>query len=282
MCLQLFHVERNVSFLLKPQALPIELEFIHWIHKSPVWHFDTAVDHRIFLRCTKNNLIQQFFFPPVGPFFLNRPINIEKNKSLPEFNKTFTKLHCVVDYSTWGNFETKLDNLSHTFHTIILKSAALKAHYISVWHVCLFDLLTAYKCRCTRKGPKIRYKDVQKLEIKPKHPYCQEKMILWEFLSLFLWLFLLHYFLQQNYFCPFFTGPLPLLYLPLFPPYPSNPLHADVLFLNIILDPLISCSLFLLMLPSPLLSSPFLLSLQAGMYYIITVFIPAWYIDKQR
>ncbi|KAK7922324.1 hypothetical protein WMY93_009226 [Mugilogobius chulae] len=25
----------------------------------------------------------------------------------------------------------------------------------------------AYKCRCTRKGPKIRYKDVQKLEIKP-------------------------------------------------------------------------------------------------------------------
>uniref|UniRef100_A0A3P8UUI4 Chemokine (C-X-C motif) ligand 14 n=1 Tax=Cynoglossus semilaevis TaxID=244447 RepID=A0A3P8UUI4_CYNSE len=35
----------------------------------------------------------------------------------------------------------------------------------------------AYKCRCTRKGPKIRYKDVQKLEIKPKHPFCQEKMI---------------------------------------------------------------------------------------------------------
>ncbi|KAJ8254986.1 hypothetical protein GJAV_G00199630 [Gymnothorax javanicus] len=35
----------------------------------------------------------------------------------------------------------------------------------------------AYKCRCTRKGPKIRYKDVQKLEFKPKHPFCQEKMI---------------------------------------------------------------------------------------------------------
>ncbi|KAG7465000.1 hypothetical protein MATL_G00171590 [Megalops atlanticus] len=35
----------------------------------------------------------------------------------------------------------------------------------------------AYKCRCTRKGPKIRYKDVQKVEIKPKHPFCQEKMI---------------------------------------------------------------------------------------------------------
>uniref|UniRef100_W5N367 Chemokine (C-X-C motif) ligand 14 n=2 Tax=Lepisosteus oculatus TaxID=7918 RepID=W5N367_LEPOC len=35
----------------------------------------------------------------------------------------------------------------------------------------------AYKCKCTRKGPKIHYKDVQKLEIKPKHPFCQEKMI---------------------------------------------------------------------------------------------------------
>lgn len=45
--------------------------------------------------------------------------------------------------------------------------------------LCVRDLFTAYKCRCTRKGPKIRYKDVQKLEIKPKHPYCQEKMILW-------------------------------------------------------------------------------------------------------
>uniref|UniRef100_A0A673JWH2 C-X-C motif chemokine 14-like n=1 Tax=Sinocyclocheilus rhinocerous TaxID=307959 RepID=A0A673JWH2_9TELE len=40
-----------------------------------------------------------------------------------------------------------------------------------------FIVLISYKCRCTRKGPKIRYKDVQKLEIKPKHPYCQEKMI---------------------------------------------------------------------------------------------------------
>lgn len=56
---------------------------------------------------------------------------------------------------------------------------------------CLFIHFLAYKCRCTRKGPKIRYKDVQKLEIKPKHPYCQEKMILWvgkkylSFISLF-------------------------------------------------------------------------------------------------
>ncbi|ROL55508.1 C-X-C motif chemokine 14 [Anabarilius grahami] len=44
--------------------------------------------------------------------------------------------------------------------------------------IAVYSLNTeAYKCRCTRKGPKIRYKDVQKLEIKPKHPYCQEKMI---------------------------------------------------------------------------------------------------------
>uniref|UniRef100_A0AAX7UGN6 Chemokine interleukin-8-like domain-containing protein n=1 Tax=Astatotilapia calliptera TaxID=8154 RepID=A0AAX7UGN6_ASTCA len=43
--------------------------------------------------------------------------------------------------------------------------------------MCALYFSTAYKCRCTRKGPKIRYKDVQKLEIKPKHPFCQEKMI---------------------------------------------------------------------------------------------------------
>lgn len=61
---------------------------------------------------------------------------------------------------------------------------------------------TAYKCRCTRKGPKIRYKDVQKLEIKPKHPYCQEKMILW--VRLFISLFSFH--ILYSIFCP----PLPL------------------------------------------------------------------------
>ncbi|XP_006003532.1 C-X-C motif chemokine 14 [Latimeria chalumnae] len=35
----------------------------------------------------------------------------------------------------------------------------------------------ASKCRCTRKGPKITFKNVQKVEIKPKHPFCKEKMI---------------------------------------------------------------------------------------------------------
>ncbi|KAK6474926.1 C-X-C motif chemokine 14-like [Huso huso] len=44
--------------------------------------------------------------------------------------------------------------------------------------IALYSIsVEAYKCKCTRKGPKIRYKDVQKLEIKPKHPYCHEKMI---------------------------------------------------------------------------------------------------------
>ncbi|XP_043925154.1 C-X-C motif chemokine 14 [Protopterus annectens] len=33
------------------------------------------------------------------------------------------------------------------------------------------------KCLCPRKGMKIRYKDVQKLEIKARHPYCKEKMV---------------------------------------------------------------------------------------------------------
>ena len=57
---------------------------------------------------------------------------------------------------------------------------------------CVICFLTAYKCRCTRKGPKIRYKDVQKLEIKPKHPYCQEKMILWVTIEFFVILLLCH------------------------------------------------------------------------------------------
>uniref|UniRef100_UPI00398F0CD8 C-X-C motif chemokine 14 n=1 Tax=Pristiophorus japonicus TaxID=55135 RepID=UPI00398F0CD8 len=35
----------------------------------------------------------------------------------------------------------------------------------------------AYKCRCTRKRPKISYKDVQKVEVKPRYAYCKEKMI---------------------------------------------------------------------------------------------------------
>ncbi|KAG9490854.1 C-X-C motif chemokine 14 [Eleutherodactylus coqui] len=34
------------------------------------------------------------------------------------------------------------------------------------------------KCKCSRKGPKIRLGDVQKLEIKPRHPYCEEKMVI--------------------------------------------------------------------------------------------------------
>ncbi|XP_028668805.1 C-X-C motif chemokine 14 [Erpetoichthys calabaricus] len=44
--------------------------------------------------------------------------------------------------------------------------------------IALYSInVEAYKCKCTRKGPKIRYKYVQKLEIKPKYPFCQEKMI---------------------------------------------------------------------------------------------------------
>ncbi|XP_063784790.1 C-X-C motif chemokine 14 [Pseudophryne corroboree] len=34
------------------------------------------------------------------------------------------------------------------------------------------------KCKCPRKGPKIRFTEVQKLEIKPRHPFCEEKMII--------------------------------------------------------------------------------------------------------
>uniref|UniRef100_A0ABI7XSV2 Chemokine interleukin-8-like domain-containing protein n=1 Tax=Felis catus TaxID=9685 RepID=A0ABI7XSV2_FELCA len=36
------------------------------------------------------------------------------------------------------------------------------------------------KCKCSRKGPKIRYSDVKKLEMKPKYPHCEEKMVIIE------------------------------------------------------------------------------------------------------
>lgn len=120
-------------------------------------------------------------------------------------------------------------------------SAALNAHVVAV--LCpshddfyVDDLFTAYKCRCTRKGPKIRYKDVQKLEIKPKHPFCQEKMILWVTCCIFTRLSLS--------FCdwPYFSSCSLLLSFFL---HPSNPLHAHVLFLNNFLDPLISYHLSL-------------------------------------
>ncbi|KAK7806636.1 hypothetical protein U0070_009861 [Myodes glareolus] len=42
------------------------------------------------------------------------------------------------------------------------------------------------KCKCSRKGPKIRYSDVKKLEMKPKYPHCEEKMVISEVLCLHL------------------------------------------------------------------------------------------------
>lgn len=103
--------------------------------------------------------------------------------------------------------------------------------------MCALYFSTAYKCRCTRKGPKIRYKDVQKLEIKPKHPFCQEKMILWVRLILFqcvtLHMSFLHFLVSlsafflssYSYFTFFFLlNPLTFSYLltcvPCFSPFP--------------------------------------------------------------
>ncbi|KAF4790888.1 hypothetical protein TURU_137847 [Turdus rufiventris] len=34
------------------------------------------------------------------------------------------------------------------------------------------------KCKCSRKGPKIRFSNVRKLEIKPRYPFCVEEMII--------------------------------------------------------------------------------------------------------
>ncbi len=80
----------------------------------------------------------------------------------------------------------------------------------------MFDFSTAYKCRCTRKGPKIRYKDVQKLEIKPKHPYCQEKMILWVRLLFSVSYFLLLYISLACPCLPFYNWPLTSFFCPAF------------------------------------------------------------------
>lgn len=82
--------------------------------------------------------------------------------------KPFCRFH------SWESFWDELWNLQH-WKVTACQSNDDEAG-LTPSRVCFS---TAYKCRCTRKGPKIRYKDVQKLEIKPKHPFCQEKMILW-------------------------------------------------------------------------------------------------------
>ncbi|KAJ7395835.1 C-X-C motif chemokine ligand 14 [Pitangus sulphuratus] len=39
------------------------------------------------------------------------------------------------------------------------------------------------KCKCSRKGPKIRFSNVRKLEVKPRYPFCVEEMIIRELTS---------------------------------------------------------------------------------------------------
>uniref|UniRef100_A0A8D0GVF5 C-X-C motif chemokine ligand 14 n=1 Tax=Sphenodon punctatus TaxID=8508 RepID=A0A8D0GVF5_SPHPU len=53
-------------------------------------------------------------------------------------------------------------------------TTALLLLFIAICLTCV----EGSKCKCSRKGPKIRFSDVQKLEIKPKYPYCEEKMII--------------------------------------------------------------------------------------------------------
>ncbi|XP_029368967.1 C-X-C motif chemokine 14 [Echeneis naucrates] len=79
----------------------------------------------------------------------------------------------------WGVFERgSLESSDFEESGFLFAEMRRYAAVLLVLVVALYFLSAeAYKCRCTRKGPKIRYKDVQKLEIKPKHPFCQEKMI---------------------------------------------------------------------------------------------------------
>ncbi|KAM3849119.1 C-X-C motif chemokine 14 [Vipera latastei] len=44
--------------------------------------------------------------------------------------------------------------------------------------VICFTSVEGSKCKCLRKGPKIRFSDIQKLEERPKYPYCKERMII--------------------------------------------------------------------------------------------------------
>lgn len=142
--------------------------------------------------------------------------------------------------------------------------------------VCVFDFSTAYKCRCTRKGPKIRYKDVQKLEIKLKHPFCHEKMILWDFFLL-SYIFLIS---QSPYrlLSPF-SPPL------LLSPYSSHPFHAYFpwsldLFLNILFLPfLFSPTTSVLLSPCAGIESQYLYLSDTQIYNCnsaITVFQNTW------
>ncbi|XP_007899509.1 C-X-C motif chemokine 14 [Callorhinchus milii] len=57
-----------------------------------------------------------------------------------------------------------------------MKRAAAAALILLIIAIYSTDV-EAYKCKCIRKGPKIHYKKVKKVEIKPRYPYCQEKMI---------------------------------------------------------------------------------------------------------
>ncbi|XP_032885224.1 C-X-C motif chemokine 14 [Amblyraja radiata] len=42
--------------------------------------------------------------------------------------------------------------------------------------ICSIEV-DAYKCRCIRKRPKLSYKDVQKVEMKARYPFCKVKMV---------------------------------------------------------------------------------------------------------
>ncbi|XP_034961375.1 C-X-C motif chemokine 14 isoform X1 [Zootoca vivipara] len=54
----------------------------------------------------------------------------------------------------------------------------LTAVFLLLFIVICFTSVEGSKCRCARKGPKIRFSDIQKLEEKPKYPYCKERMII--------------------------------------------------------------------------------------------------------
>uniref|UniRef100_A0A8D2LFT1 C-X-C motif chemokine ligand 14 n=1 Tax=Varanus komodoensis TaxID=61221 RepID=A0A8D2LFT1_VARKO len=65
-----------------------------------------------------------------------------------------------------------IEGLPHGFKhkTLLIRSCLLTA-------LLLLNSVGS-KCKCLRKGPKIRFSDIQKLEERPKYPYCKERMII--------------------------------------------------------------------------------------------------------
>ncbi|XP_010221283.1 PREDICTED: C-X-C motif chemokine 14 [Tinamus guttatus] len=68
-------------------------------------------------------------------------------------------------------------SLISTFHIRDCKTEQIFTHFSYTAREKLLSL-AGVKCKCSRKGPKIRFSNVRKLEVKPRYPFCVEEMII--------------------------------------------------------------------------------------------------------